>query len=617
MNPTILPPAANTSLRKVSIALATEADRPAIYRLRHEVYARELAQHDVRDDASLSDALDPHNLYIKAEIAGSLAGFISITTPSAGRFSIDKYISRDAIPVSINETTYELRILTVAEDHRRSRLAWYLMYAAFRWVEEQKGEHILALGREQVLSLYLSLGAELLGQRVRSGAVDFELIAFSVAQLRRYSQRHHTQFKRFEAQVQWSMPFPFFKAAACFHGGAFFEAVGAGFKTLDRHKSIVNADVLDAWFPPSPGVLATVREHLPWLMKTSPPTMCEGLRDAVAHHRGVPSENILPGAGSSDLIYLAFRQWLHAGSRVLTLDPTYGEYAHVLEEVIGCHVDRIVLSRSNGYQVDLDELALAMQQSYDMVVLVNPNNPTGRHIPRHELERILPAVPARTRVWIDEAYLEYVGPGQSLEAFAAASENVIVCKTMSKVYALSGMRAAYLCAGRHHIAELLPLTPPWAIGLVAQVAAVRALEDHAYYNAQYRQTQALRCAMFQGMPSAGIEDIVPGSANFLLFHLRDDQPLATEVVQIARRAGIFLRDVSTMGQHLGQRVLRLAIKDEASNQRVLATLSDILSCSSSAVRTPMENTSTAQVSRASFANASRNSALPSSLSLYR
>ncbi|HTV09049.1 MAG TPA: aminotransferase class I/II-fold pyridoxal phosphate-dependent enzyme [Candidatus Aquilonibacter sp.] len=571
----------STPPRSTRIALATESVRPAIYRLRHEVYARELGQHAVRDEGILSDTLDAANIYITAEIAGKLAGFISITPPSAGRFSIETYIERSALP--IDATTYELRILTVDPSHRNSRIMWYLVYAAFRWVEEQGGTRILALGRKEVLDLYLALGAELLGKQVRSGAVDFELMSFSPTQLRRYSEQRHLQFKRLERSVDWKLPFPFFKRSACFHGGAFFDDIGVGFNTLDRRTTIINADVLDAWFPPSPRVLSTIHEHLPWLMQTSAPTLCDGLRESIATHRGVRFENIVPGAGSSDLIYLAFRQWLHSGSRVLILDPTYGEYAHVLENVIGCRVDRLALSRRNGYQVNLDELATGVRQGYDLVVLVNPNNPTGRHIQRRDLEPILSSLPARTLVWIDEAYLDYVGAEQSLEQFAAASENIIVCKSMSKVYALSGMRVAYLCTAAARVAELLPLTPPWAVGLAAQVAAVRALEDSAYYRAQYARTHELRRSMYNSLQSLGIDDIVPGVTNSLMFHLDDRQPSASEVVQRCRHAGVFLRDVSSMGRGLGRRVLRIAIKDQPANAIVVDTLASILHASAPAL----------------------------------
>jgi histidinol-phosphate/aromatic aminotransferase/cobyric acid decarboxylase-like protein len=144
-------------------------------------------------------------------------------------------------------------------------------------------------------------------------------------------------------------------------------------------------------------------------------------------------------------------------------------------------------------------------------------------------------------MWIDEAYVDYVGASESLERFAAESENIIVCKTMSKVYALSGMRVAYLCASPHQLSDLITLTPPWAVGLPAQVAAVRALEDAAYYEEQYRSTHLLRGEMHEALRGIGIHEIVPGEANFLMFHLDESQPTAVQVIERARGAGVFVR----------------------------------------------------------------------------
>jgi histidinol-phosphate/aromatic aminotransferase/cobyric acid decarboxylase-like protein len=286
--------------------------------------------------------------------------------------------------------------------------------------------------------------------------------------------------------------------------------------------------------------------------------------------------NILVGAGSSDLIYRTFRHWLRRESRVLILDPTYGEYHHVLEKVIGCRVDRLVLSRRVGYEVNLDELACRIEEGYDLVVLVNPNNPTGRHIRRAEFEDVLRTIPPETRVWIDEAYIDYVGSAESLEHFAAQSENIVVCKTMSKVYALSGMRVAYLCASPHQLSDLISLTPPWVVGLPAQVAAVRALEDSKYYKDQYRRTHMLRNQMYEALRSIGIHEIVPGQANFLMFHLDASQPNGEQVIENARKEGIFIRNVASMGTNLGSRALRIAIKDSVGNEQILRTLQRIL-----------------------------------------
>jgi histidinol-phosphate/aromatic aminotransferase/cobyric acid decarboxylase-like protein/GNAT superfamily N-acetyltransferase len=562
---------------RVSIALATQEDRSLIYRLRHDIYAAELGQYEVRQDGILSDTLDEGNTYIVATISGELAGFISITPPELGRYSIEKYLDRDELPILLDDRTYEVRVLTVSPAHRNSGIASYLMYGAFRWIEEHGGEQIIAMGRDEVLSIYQSFGAQLLGRRIVSGSVSYELMMTTVSHLQQFSVQHRAKIERLGERVDFEMDFPFSKNSCCFHGGAFFDAIGAGFETLFRREEIVNADVLDAWFPPSPRVFATFEEHLPWLMRTSPPTQCEGLREAIALHRGIRSTNILPGAGSSDLIYRAFQHWLNRESSVLILDPTYGEYQHVLEKVIGCRVERLTLSRSDGYKVDLGELAWRIGEGFDLVVLVNPNNPTGRHVARAELEKVLAGVPPQTRVWIDEAYIDYVSAAESLEAFAANRDNIVVCKTMSKAYGLSGMRAGYLCASPRQLAELETITPPWVIGLPSQVAAVRALEDSAYYEERYRQTHLLRAEVEEALRALGVQEIVGGEANFLMFHLDDSQPSAGSVIDAARDAGVFLRDVASMGSQMGERALRIAIKDRAGNERVLRTLERILS----------------------------------------
>lgn len=366
-------------------------------------------------------------------------------------------------------------------------------------------------------------------------------------------------------------------AGACFHGGAFFEAIGESFDNLRRRDEIINADVLDAWFPPAPSVLDTLRGDLDWLVRTSPPTHCTGLLQTVAEARGVPAACLLPGAGSSDLIFRAFGRWLTPASRVLLLDPTYGEYVHVCAHVIGCLVERLPLYVETGYRLDLGALRTQLQfGEFDLVVLVNPNNPTGQYEPANALAEVLRDAPARTMVWIDEAYLDYVGAAESLECFATGRPNVVVCKSLSKVYALSGMRAAYLCGAEEVIAPLHRWTPPWVIGLPAQLAAVRAMQEPEYYHSRYRQTHDLRRQLAAGLRALHSEwDITEGCANFVLCHLPTHGPTASAVVAQCRTRGLFLRDVGLMGASVGSHSLRIAVKDADTQCRVLKLMSEI------------------------------------------
>src|SRR3954467_11133515 len=93
---------------RVILALADAADRQRIYQLRHDVYASELGQHHVNDAGLLSDALADQNVYLVARVDGQIAGFISITPPTAGTYSIDKYARREQLPFPVDEGLYEV-----------------------------------------------------------------------------------------------------------------------------------------------------------------------------------------------------------------------------------------------------------------------------------------------------------------------------------------------------------------------------------------------------------------------------------------------------------------------------------------------------------------------------
>lgn len=563
--------------RRLVIRQAVAADREQIYKIRHDVFAAELGQYAVNPSGRLTDGLDAFNHYLVIADGQRIVGFVSITPPGSASYSLDKYFKRTELPFVMDDRFYEVRLLTVPQPERRSLLALALMYASFRWVEARGGTRIAAIGRREIRAMHVRVGLKPTGQEVKAGPVSYGLVQATMQDIHDSLPNVRRLLDRVEAEMVWDIGVPFHTPAACYHGGRFFEAVGDDFQTLNRLETIIAADVLDAWFPPSPKAVSAVAEHLPRLLNTSPPTGCEGLVRTIARARGVRPENILPGGGSSDLIFLALRHWLTPASRVLILDPSYGEYAHLLERVIRCRVDRFKLARAEDYRVDLRRWQeTLLGGDYDLTVLVNPNNPTGQHIPRAQLETVLKRIPAATRVWIDEAYLDYVGAEQSLETFAAASENIIVCKSLSKSYALSGARAAYLCASPQQLEALRPLNPPWAVSLPAQVAAVNALQDPDYYTARYAETRSLRRGLVEALQPLGWE-ILEGSANFILCHLPATGSDAETLAALCRKEGLYLRNTASMGTDMGRHALRIAVKDTATNQRLVEILRKVIS----------------------------------------
>jgi histidinol-phosphate/aromatic aminotransferase/cobyric acid decarboxylase-like protein/GNAT superfamily N-acetyltransferase len=556
------------------VRMATAEDREAVYALRHRVYAQELGQYSTNAQGRLTDALDAFNEYVVARVDGELSGFVSITPPWGGRYSIDKYFAREEMPFTFDDGLFEIRILTVVPELRHGPLAVLLMRSAFEWVRSHAGRRIVIIGRREVADMYRKIGLRSLGRTVQSGAVTYALMTATMEEIdeacRPYADAEERTLARIARRARTKAQPP-----ACDHGGAFFQALGDEFDRLDSKDAIINADVLDAWFDPSPNVLAALRQDVGWMVRTSPPTGCEGLVRTIARMRGVPEACILPGAGSSALIFLALRAWLNTASRVLILDPMYGEYAHVLGSVVGARVDRFPLSPADGFRVDTAALARAIGRGYDMVLMVNPNNPTGRHLARAELEPLLRTIPPQTKVWIDETYSEYAGPGESVEKLGAAGANVVVCKSLSKVYGLSGVRAAYLCGPAALMAGLRKLTPPWAVSLPAQVAAVAAMKDEGYYAACWQRTHELRAALAMQLRGLGLE-VFEGVINSVLCRVPAGGASAHEVVMRCRDKGVFIRDCGTISPVLADRWVRVSVKDERTNARVVSVLAEVL-----------------------------------------
>ncbi len=352
----------------------------------------------------------------------------------------------------------------------------------------------------------------------------------------------------------------------CFHGGAFWDAIGVDFGGLQRRHDVVSADVLDAWFPPSPQVVSALIECGDWLYRTSPPTHAAGLVQAISRIQNLPFEGILAGPGSSALLYLALGKWLRPRSRVVLIEPSYGEYAHFCSHVVPCDVRFTIVKADIGFALDLDQwLNDLRDHSADLAVMVRPNNPTGVGTPLPQLHSAFQRVPLSTRVLIDEAYIDYTNL-DSAESILCEFPNVFVLKSLSKCFALSGLRAAYLAGAADEIAAISRKAPPWWVSLPAQIAAVRALSSENYYQERYAQTEELRLRMARDVGLAHV-----GAANWLLMQLPEGV-LSSEVIDWAREEGVYMRDAGRSAPSLGTRWIRCAVRSRDENDRVVQVL---------------------------------------------
>ena len=360
-----------------------------------------------------------------------------------------------------------------------------------------------------------------------------------------------------------------------YHGGAFFDAIGNDFSTLENSTKVISADVLDAWFDPSPKVIEKVRQYLSFALRTSPPTHCEGLIKTISEQRRIPQENIIVGSGSSDLIFSFFPHVLNKGDRVLILDPMYGEYAHILEDVIDVELFRHQLRKERDFRIDYDLLTKDISQCKPVaVVLVNPNNPTGQYWENANIRKLTETFPNVIFI-IDEAYIDYVGREKFLEREVTRHPNLVIIKSMSKVYGLSGVRIAYLSAPVQIIERVFQFIPPWPVSLVAQIAGVEALKDQEYYSRKYAETNTLRKEMIQDLRVSSVR-IFDSVANFFLVNLTDPGLSARNIVKELRKKNIYLRNCDSISEQFHDDFIRIAVKDKTTNKIITGALKKLL-----------------------------------------
>jgi histidinol-phosphate/aromatic aminotransferase/cobyric acid decarboxylase-like protein len=272
-------------------------------------------------------------------------------------------------------------------------------------------------------------------------------------------------------------------------------------------------------------------------------------------------------------------QLLNEDSHVLVLSPMYGEYSHILTHVIGCHMTNFVLREEDGFKIHVDDLVEQARQ-HDAVVFVNPNSPTGVYC--DEMSDIVRRIqdetesPSRCKlIWVDETYIDYLPDAQSLEPLTETIPNLIVCKSMSKCYALSGLRVAYAVSQK--MARLRRFIPPWAVSLPGQLAAVAALKNPEYYRHQYDIIHQQREELSRMLRDEHLH-VLPGVANFVLTFLpKESGHTSHSFIEACKEKGIFIRDAQNMGVSLSDNAVRFAVRSQKENLKMMKCVQEVLS----------------------------------------
>lgn len=291
-----------------------------------------------------------------------------------------------------------------------------------------------------------------------------------------------------------------------------------------------------------------------------------GLRDAVSRKFSVEHERIVFGNGSNDILELAARAFLTAGSETIFSQHAFAVYP-LVTQAMGA---KGVVVPAIDYGHDLDGMLKAITSNTRIIFIANPNNPTGTLLDKTSLYSFLKQVPANILVVLDEAYDEYLPADLKSEAISWLPEfpNLLISRTFSKAYGLAGLRVGFgLCHAE--IADMMNrVRQPFNVNSIAQAAAIASLADDDFVERSYALNQAGMAQLKQGFDQLGLE-YIPSFANFISVKVGN----AAEYNRKLLQHGVIVRPVANYEM---PEYLRVSIGLFAENEKFLQVLKEII-----------------------------------------
>ncbi|PWW06504.1 L-threonine O-3-phosphate decarboxylase [Paenibacillus cellulosilyticus] len=326
-------------------------------------------------------------------------------------------------------------------------------------------------------------------------------------------------------------------------------------------------------FGPPAAVFAVMESRWRELDRYPDPAV-RGLRSKLAQRHGINVDNVLCGNGAAELIDLAIRALRPNGGVGLAV-PCFGEYADAAEKY-GGHIVRVPMLEDDSFRLSVErvmEAALGDNRP-EIWMIGSPNNPTGMTVDR---ELILKLLDTEAFVVIDEAFLDFVPNEEaiSLVQEAAKRPNLLVIRSMTKFYAIPGIRLGYAVGSADTIAKMRGLQTPWSVNSLAQWIGEAVLDDVEYEQRTRRWLTEERQWLSADLGKLGCK-VFDSVTNYLLVKLPDECAIdAAQLQQLMGQRGVLIRDASHFAG-LDGRFIRLAVKLREQNERLIEALSACL-----------------------------------------
>jgi histidinol-phosphate aminotransferase len=306
-------------------------------------------------------------------------------------------------------------------------------------------------------------------------------------------------------------------------------------------------------------------------LRDYPDGASSGLRDAIGRVYGIDPARIVCGAGSDDLLNLLARVYLADGDEAI--HTTHGFLVYPIA-TLGTGATPVVAKETN-YTADVDAILAAVTERTRIVFLANPNNPTGTYLPYDEVKRLHRGLPSRVLLVLDAAYAEYVGrndydAGMEL---AATTDNVVMCRTFSKIHGLAAVRLGWMFGPEHVIDAVNRVRGPFNVNAPASAAGIAAIQDAGHVARSVAHNEKWRGWLTVEIGKFSLE-VTPSVANFILIHFPEgDGRTAADADRLLTSRGVILRQVNAYGL---PNALRMSIGCEEANRLAVATLSEFM-----------------------------------------
>jgi threonine-phosphate decarboxylase len=318
----------------------------------------------------------------------------------------------------------------------------------------------------------------------------------------------------------------------------------------------------------SPRLRESLSEHID-AITTYPDREYTTLRHCMAEYVSADPDNIIVGNGSTELISL-FIQIRHP-KKAMIIGPTYSEYEREISLGGGTTL-YYPLREEDNFLLNVTDFTSHLNESIDLLVICNPNNPTSSNIPNSQMRQILDVCKQYDIfVMVDETYVEFADNMEEITSVPLINyyNNIIILRGTSKFFAAPGLRLGYAITGNPDLLKAINTRKnPWTINSLAVIAGEIMFRDTDYINQTRQLISSERNRIYETFASNDDFKVYKPSGNFMLLKIQKPGVTSQDIFDAAIRQGMMIRDCSTF-PFLDHQYIRFCFMNPADNDRLI------------------------------------------------